>query len=454
MADQQVPFEFQTQFGEASELDRIAQLMAQQRLINQRGMGGQIVPGGPGTPGIYVRSSPMQGLADMFAAYQQGASSRDAARIRREAQAGIAQAEQGQLQRMAALMSGQPETQEPGDFGPGERRTIPGVAPNPQAAEVWGMTSDYPRVKSLAEALQKNRLALVNAAGRNATTASIAASGGDPSKFQDKPRTSWTPELKNVAPPGAAKPIYAQQSSEGEFKYPPRDINVSSTANIEARGRWGIAEKLYENVQGEKGIAKTTGLKKTGDALVGAMNLIANVPVNTGVDSDWKTWAQSLSSITGAPVDPAVAGTQLYNSFIVPQIGEIIKMYGSGTAISNADREAAEKALALAKNDPRMIKVALAYTLRGAWKEANTHNAMVQQGRAEMQQLGGNPDMFNNEVTIQLPAEVAEAFGLPKDFVKPGMLESWTTKIMRPRATALDDAVKRNIGQPPTGVPY
>jgi hypothetical protein len=227
-----------------------------------------------------------------------------------------------------------------------------------------------------------------------------------------------------------------------------------STTNIDLgdKGRGRILERLYDNTLGEKGQARAASVSKTIDVTQAAMNLLADVPVNTGIASDWLTFAQKLSSITGAPVDPKAAGTELYTSFVVPQIAEIIKLFGAGTGISDADRKAAESALALAKREPEMAKVALAYGLRGAIKESLAYNKLLEQGMAESEALGYNPEMFNNMIKYQI--RLPETFGLPEDFMKPGALEAWTAKVIRPRQQRLEDAVKRNLGQPAGGVPY
>jgi hypothetical protein len=210
MAEQKIPYEFQTDFGQAAELERIAELMQRQREVIQRGAQPQMVSG------HYIRMSPMQGLADMMAAYWGGQASSKASKKRQQTTDQMAAAEQGQLGKIAQMMMGAPERQGPVDpRNPAELAAIP---PNPKAAAQAALGSQFPRVQNFGKELGQRVSADTSASMAHLTPEGRAAmiqTGQPPAGGFAPDETYGAPSVIPglPVPPGGA-PVMGQQSAK------------------------------------------------------------------------------------------------------------------------------------------------------------------------------------------------------------------------------------------------
>lgn len=452
MADQKIPYEYQTDYGQIGELQAIAEAMERQRLLNRQSGSPQMVSG------HYIRRSPMQGLADMFAAYQGGQARYKAGKLRGELSSKMAADESGQIGKIAQLMTGSLEPMGPptaeGEMGLG------GNMPNPARAAQTALTSQFPRVRDLGKELGARSSATFSTAFKDSTPASQAVAlqqGGNPMALAPEgPERFGEPSVIPGLPqvPGRPPVMGQQNTRTGRWS----ELGGSgTTTNIDLGNRTDSQAILQERdyLYGKDGSALAKTTRGNLATLGSAMSAVATTPINTGVDSTVRTFAQSLSQITGATVPENVPATQLYRAFVVPQVGNVIKQFGAGTGLSDADREFASKAVAMAENDPRMIQVALAYMLRAELTEAHAYNDRVAALRDSAVEKGLDPRLYDRPINFKVDfTDFQKAFGLPDDILKAGALEAWTARVMRPKSAELDDAVRRNLGQPREGMGF
>lgn len=416
MADQ-IPFEYQTQFGDVAEKEKIAQLMAALRGEQQKQLQGQMVSG------HYVPPSPMQGLASMFSAWQQGKATRDADKLRKGILTKMSGDEEAERQRIASMLMGSLEQIGPPD--PQGGMGLQGNMPNPAAASQAALASKFPNMQKFGQQLRQQASSNFSAMAPRATPESLnvaQAQGGNPMALTAQPQETYS-DIRNLAPEGqdplmgavsktTNKPIFAPKATS-------QTVSVGDKANsqILAQAAKDFREPAFRD--------RVQGLRTTLEAGTFAWRLLDEGNLNLGLDTDIKTFAQKLGGILGLPVDSKAGATELYNSFIVPQVGRIVKLFGAGTGLSDADREFATKAVAMAKNDPRMINVALAFALRGASKEMQALEAERVGYVGMAQEAGVHPSAFGPPLnwSFQVPKNASKTF--PENPYEPGALETW-----------------------------
>ncbi len=339
-----IPFEYQTEFGQADELEKLAQLIAMQRAKSQ--------PQGQMVSGHYVRASPMQHLADLFSAYNQGFASKQAAAMRQAATKRMAGDERGQIAQIAQMMTGKPIETVPGDFGPGERETIGSQtyeAPRPRRAEETAFMSPFPRVQKLGERLQKNRHETFSVGARSATPESVIQAQGDYTQLQPQQPEMYgnVGEIPGLKTP-EGKPIYGQQNLKTQ-KWGELGTDRAPKQNVTVLG--GSQEKPYIT-EAQTGMAKTD-LAMFNSALqaheanqsLGRIKgfLAEGAKVTGGPLAQAEVFVRNLAAEWGFPLNKALdRGNTMLSAEFTSRIAS--QVLSGGRGISNDDRVALEAA--------------------------------------------------------------------------------------------------------------
>lgn len=109
----------------------------------------------------------------------------------------------------------------------------------------------------------------------------------------------------------------------------------------------------------------------------------------SGFGADWRLGFSRALNLGGADNDEMVSNTEAYISNMGTQVGSIIKQFGSGTGLSNADREYAEKIVAgkITLNETSMRKV-LDINERLARAKIKVYNDSLKRGSGAFPDLG------------------------------------------------------------------
>ena len=134
----------------------------------------------------------------------------------------------------------------------------------------------------------------------------------------------------------------ARRAELGGPRYKPPSTNVSVTNNVGSKSMTKLGETMAVDLVEERknalGAASSLANVKEAEKLLSAGMI-------TGTGAEYLTnLGNFLSSRLGVQYakDP-VANTQAYAATMGNQVGQIIKQFGSGTGLSDADREYAEK---------------------------------------------------------------------------------------------------------------
>jgi hypothetical protein len=134
---------------------------------------------------------------------------------------------------------------------------------------------------------------------------------------------------------GTEKPVGEAYPTES------RKANVKVGVSVGTKGMAKLAEKMSEGLVEE--------MKTAEGAQAGFQNLIRteqilNSGIITGTGATWLLAAGKALEQAGIKLSPdAISNTQAYQAMMGKQVGEIIKQFGSGTGLSDADREYAER---------------------------------------------------------------------------------------------------------------
>jgi len=153
------------------------------------------------------------------------------------------------------------------------------------------------------------------------------------------------------------------------------EVNV----NVGEKGLGKLAEEMAKSA--------TTSLEAAKGARSGLENLYEVRPlldsgIITGTGAEFLTGVgNALSSRLGFKAfDDPVANTQAYSAALGRQVGEVIKQFGSGTGLSDADREYAEKIAGgkISMNEQSLRRV-MDINERAYKNVINAHNSMAKQ---------------------------------------------------------------------------
>ena len=108
-------------------------------------------------------------------------------------------------------------------------------------------------------------------------------------------------------------------------------------------------ESAFESKLGEKQAEAIVKSREAADDAVEILNTVAqgrqllNSGTITGFGADWIVGAGQALGRIGFDTGEAVSNTQAFASTMAQNVGKLIKQFGSGTGLSDADREYAEK---------------------------------------------------------------------------------------------------------------
>lgn len=337
MADYQVkaksediPWEYQTQFGDAASLQNIAQQLMAQRAIIQKGMQPQMVSG------HYIKASPMQHLADLLAAGLSGKASYDASQARTNV-----------LRKMAADESRTIEALR-SQYGGGRE-----MEADPRGAEQAALLSSWERARNLGKAWGDDRRAMNTATSRHLTgrgAAAMAASGTaptDPGMYVQQEKFGDVAPIPGLTTP-EGKPIHGQQSSKtGEWKEKGTDRAPKQSVTVLS----GSNEKPYLT-KAQEGMAATDVAAYNAALMADEANqslgrikgfLAEGGKVTGGPLAQVEVFARNLAAEYGIPLDRALDRN---NARLTAEFTNRIAMQvlSGGRGISNDDRVALEAA--------------------------------------------------------------------------------------------------------------
>jgi hypothetical protein len=158
--------------------------------------------------------------------------------------------------------------------------------------------------------------------------------------------------------------------------------------------------ELRKKLGGAGGNIIETGYKAAEDAVstLDTINLgrdLLNKGMVTGFGADFLVSAGQALKQVGIDLDSdASANAQTYAATLAGNVGRLIKLFGAGTGLSNADREYAEKmAGGKISLDERALRRILDINERSARNVINKHNANVDRFKA------------GDEFKIEMPPE-------------------------------------------------
>lgn len=151
--------------------------------------------------------------------------------------------------------------------------------------------------------------------------------------------------IKVVGTDEDGKPILAQVNTRsGENKYTPGggvSVNVNTAETAGNKFASALASKRADAIATsyDNAVAASKALdamKSARDDLAAGIHSGASAQVALGLSK----WAKSL----GLPADPAIANTEAFRANMARETLQLVKNLGSGSGISDADRDFAEKA--------------------------------------------------------------------------------------------------------------
>lgn len=171
---------------------------------------------------------------------------------------------------------------------------------------------------------------------------------------------------------------------------PERKVYEARIAKLTAESK-GITVKLPEQqgaFEKELGEGQAKKVLKDRDAAEEAVSIIDTVrrgrellsgPIITGFGAEFLTnFGSALNQIGFSVAKDAVANTQAFAANMAQNVGKIIKQFGAGTGLSNADREYAEKmAGGKITLDKEALEKILEINERGARNVIQSHNKRV-----------------------------------------------------------------------------
>jgi hypothetical protein len=325
--------------------------------------------------------------------------------------------ERGQLQSVLAEAMGRAEGN---DMGPPDAAGQMGYAnatpPNLANAATIAATSPFPNVQKAGDDIRSRWATQMTVGSGGADDASKVRAGqtGDPRDFTPKPEDRFSP-VGNVAPPGIRPVIGQTNERTGRVHFGPPE--PTTMINQAARADQGLVAKHYETLMDPKMRETAVRSSDTLSAAASALNLLSSA--NTGQLADLQTAAQKMAKWLNKEVDPKAPASETFTGLTVSLVGQIITQFGSGTGLSDADREFAKQAVGTLNKDPRAAQALLMETMRRAYKYTTNYNMMAGAGEGLAKDAGMNPDIFKSIVVPFRYSAVDPALGkwteLPPD---------------------------------------
>lgn len=225
------------------------------------------------------------------------------------------------------------------------------IKANPRRAAIEALTSGVGPLQQLGQSdlasMGKQTLTpkdILGLAGENKfdpKSALVAALTGDLTKLSPNGKDQWSePYEMNI---GGRKVLVKRNSNTNEVKPieagPSVTVNTGDAAGAAFSKALGgrKAEDISKSFEGAKtAVAAMDTLAQAGDDLDSGIKSGAPAKVSLALAK----WGKAL----GLSDDPAVVNTESYRANMARETAQMVKNFGSGTGISNADREFAERA--------------------------------------------------------------------------------------------------------------
>lgn len=149
--------------------------------------------------------------------------------------------------------------------------------------------------------------------------------------------------------------------------------NIEVNTHIPGEPRYGrINEKRAESLEAQQ--------LKLEDTAIALKNLsesekMLNDAIISGFGADWRLSFAKAANLVGANNEELIANTEAYMNSMGRQTAEIIKAFGSGTGLSDADREYAQGiAGGSIKISPKAMKKLINMAKKGYMNKLEVHN--------------------------------------------------------------------------------
>lgn len=325
---------------------------------------------------------PMQGIAQVLSAYLGAKGQQDLRTEEQDLAQRYKQDLTSGIDRYMTTLQGQPESRTPFPGGQAEGLNpdliSPAVAGDPKTAMLEALSSNHPVLQQLgmsqltalgkkeAPMSQKDWLGL---SGYDRKSVLAAMQAGDPGLLKPEAREhvvdgrivtgvpgegkysvagDFRPQFSSVeqlAVDSQGNPIIGQRElSTGKASFAPRGTNVNVNTNQKASEKFAgqLAEKRANRLDSSFETAQSAS--QSLDALNAAAQDFS-AGIKSGAPAEialgFSKWAKALGL---GDVDPAIANTEAFRANMAKQVLSNVKALGSGTGISNADRDYAEKA--------------------------------------------------------------------------------------------------------------
>jgi hypothetical protein len=291
----------------------------------------------------------------------------------------------------------------------------PATPGNPFQAAATAAGSSYPQIAMMGNEDLKAQLAgqltpkeLLAARDMTGGSRVAAATGGG--------ATVLKPEVYNpvgqVGTNPDGTPIMGQtQGESGKATFAPKGVNVNVSPNPEATAGKELALSLAKGQAKtvEESFTKATSASQALDALGNATEQFdagvksgAAAPVQLGLAK----WGKAL----GLGDDPQIANTESYRAAVARETAQMVKNFGSGTGISDADRQFAEK---MSGGEPTLDDKSMSRLLNLAQAAA----ANVVTGHAELlARVGRTPGAVQEQIdSFKVPFNFKAGSGVSYD---------------------------------------
>lgn len=305
-----------------------------------------------------------------------------------------------------------------GDFAPSNSGGSPAVPANPRGAIISAMTSKFPELqkigaadfgafgKSEAPKFEKvgDSLYKVFSDGRPPERVVqnekpivvngqlVKAPGSDAPSVVGDYRDKYGKLVPVGTDPETGKPIQAQvQVGTGENKYPPKGVNVKTEVQL---GENAFA-KAFGSVRAKAIEESHTKAQSASQALAAldAAQEDFDAGVKSGLTAPVGLALAKFGKSLGLEGDASIANTESYRANMARETLNLIKGLGSGTAISNSDREFAENASGgkITLDDQTMVRL-MNVAKAAAANVVQGHNEVINKNKAASPELAEGLD--------------------------------------------------------------
>ena len=208
------------------------------------------------------------------------------------------------------------------------------------------------------------------------------------------------------------QPILGQtMTGTGEVKFAPKGttVNVNTQAKAGETFAKGLAEERAKNLT--KSFENAQSAAKSLVAVDAAQQQLA-AGMKTGSLAEVNLAVTKLGQMLGMSTDPQVVNTEAYRAAIAQQVAQMVKNFGAGTGISDADRKFAEAASGgNISADPQSLARILSIAKVAAGNVLMSHDRLVDSNRGATGALQQDLDTFRVPFELSAGTRGAEDVG-------------------------------------------